>query len=212
MQHTEWCYCCLTFDSLSLLIESSSNTIRIFNALMTSFPCPLHVFSVVCSDLVNIWIWYFNLCCCLNFCPFSLPAQVLLYESIFIAAANRTAKGNGPEIILPEKWLLVLWWSWKGCPGLASCAEQSSSCVTQVRRGMLLKRRWNQDVSSNVLKSHPQLYSVQWLSNWLFKSEGFFCPVCQLYSWPHQVLWASCLGEFSLWVLLIQKMDFLDCE
>lgn len=41
---------------------------------------------------------------------------------------------------------------------------------------------------------------------------SFFLLPCQLYPWPHQVLRASCLGEFSLWLLLIQKTDFLDCE
>lgn len=30
---------------------------------------------------------------------------------------------------------LGLWWPWEGCPGLGSCAEQSCSCGTQVRRG-----------------------------------------------------------------------------
>lgn len=107
-----------------------------------------------------------------------------------------------------------LWWSWKGCIGLGSCAVH-----TQVRRRMLLlKHKWNQDVSSHVLKSHPLLCSVQWLSNQLLKSKGFFCPVSFILGhikYSEQVaLENSAFGciWFRKWVFWIVNNMFCPCS
>ena len=41
---------------------------------------------------------------------------------------------------------ISLWCLRRGCTGFDSSADLSCSCMTQVRRGMLLMRKWNQNV------------------------------------------------------------------
>lgn len=136
----------------------------------------------MCSLLCTEILWIFEYDTLIFAIVWTSVDLVFLHRScfywsrvIFIAAANWVAKGNEVQIILPEKCLLVC--GGHGRAALALAAVLSRAAAVCHRWGGGCCPSANEIKMCLVMFSSPFLSLVQWLSNWLPKSEGFFCPV-----------------------------------